>query len=251
MPDAVDCAADARLLSSLFGRYGPQPPWRIVREDPAVRFYLPSVTQSAGQAGLYSYFSFAGDFEVSAGFEVLNIQPPKDGYGATCGICVEGQGTAGSVSLSRGETPGKKGGYVVSRGQPDGGQTKYDTNYFPSSAKVGRLMLRRENDEVICLTADLPTGELQELCRVPFSPASIRQVRFFADNGGSHTAVDVRLSQLQVRAREIAGGVPKYEPPRSWGWWWWAGGGCAIAAGAVVLALRFRTGHWLWSGGAE
>jgi hypothetical protein len=113
------------------------------------------------------------------------------------------------------------------------------------------MMLRRENADVVCLAADGPQGELQELSRVPFGPATIRQVRFFADNGGSHTTVDVRLTHLLIRAHEIAGGLPKYEPPQPWGWWWWAGGGCLAVVAAVLLTLRFRTGRWPWSGGGE
>jgi hypothetical protein len=246
----LDCGADSRLLDSHFGRYPSQSPWRIVREGSAIRFYLPALVQSVGQAGLYSYFSVAGDFEFSAGYELINIQTPKTGYGVTCGIVVDSKGPAGTISLGRGETIGQGPAYVVSRGQPDPdavGRTKYDGSNYPAKAKTGRLILRRENKDVICLAADGPQEEPRELCRLPFTADTIRQVRLFADPGDSHTTVDARLTQAQVRAVEIAGGLPKYEPPRQWGWWWWAGGGCAIALAGTVLGLRYRMGRWLWT----
>jgi hypothetical protein len=250
LPDAVDCAADARLLNSHFSRYGSTQ--RIGPDGAGVRIYLPAIAQSIGQTGLYSYFSLAGDFEVSVNYELLNISPPKGGYGATCGITVDTQGPGGSIGITRGETVGKPSGYVVTRGQPEsGGETKYESTYHPSAAKAGRMVLRREKADVVCLAADTPQGELKELCRVPFSPATVRQVRMFADNGGSHTTVDVRLTNLEVRAREIAGGLPKYQPPRPWGWWWWAGGGLIALAAAALVTIWFRSGRWPWSGGGE
>lgn len=252
LKDAVDCAADGRLLDSLFARYPPTLGPHIVHEIAGIRIYLPAATQTYPQAGLYSYFSVAGDFEVSANFELLNVPPPKDGYGATCGIAVDTKGPGGMVALARGELPGKGGQYVVTRGQPGNtGETKYDSTFYPSTAKTGRMLLRREKADVICLAADSPTGELRELCRVTFSPATVRQVRIFADPGGAHSTVDARMTQIQVRAVEIAGGATKYEPPRPWGWWWWAGGGGIIAAVCGIIGLRFRSGHWFWAGADE
>jgi hypothetical protein len=76
-------------------------------------------------------------------------------------------------------------------------------------------------------------------------------VRIVADLGGSHTSLDARINQIQIRAVEIAGGLPKYEPPRPWSWWWWAGlGGIGVIAAGLV-GFRFRSGHWPFTGGDE
>jgi hypothetical protein len=63
----------------------------------------------------------------------------------------------------------------------------------------------------------------------------VRALRLFADAGGSPTAVDVRVRRLEVRAEEIAGGVPQLEGASSVVWWPWVV--CAAVGG---LAL------WLW-----
>ncbi len=76
-----------------------------------------------------------------------------------------------------------------------------------------------------------PAGRAAGVNAVAFHAGTISKVRLFADPGDSHGSVDVRFTQLQVRAVEIAGGEPKYQPPQPWGWWWWTGlGGLGVVA---------------------
>jgi hypothetical protein len=247
---AVDCVADARQLDSLFARYPSPTTQRILREGTGVRFVLPAVTQTIPQTGLYSYFSVAGDFEIGANYELLSMSKPIGGYGVSCGLAIDAEGT-GMVSIARGESVGKSSGYVVTRGKLEDGETKYDSTFYPSTAKAGRLVLRREKADVICLAADTPKGEPQELVRLPFTAGTVHKVRIYADLGGSHTSMDVRMNDLQIRAVEIAGGQPKYEPPRPWSWWWWAGlGGVGVLAVGLV-GFRFRAGRWPFTGGDD
>lgn len=242
----VDGGANVRLLDSHFARYGYQPARTIVRETHGVRIRLPSGATGIGQTGLYSYFAVAGDFEVSAAYDLLDLPPPRGGYGVSCGIAVDTQGPGGMIALTRGQALKQQPGYTVTRGLPGDVGTKYETTHHPSTAKTGRLVLRREKAEVICLGADGPTAGPKELARLPFVNATVRQVRVFADPGGSDTAVDVRLTQVKVRAEEIAGGVPKLEPSTGFNWWL-AGGGCLAATVAVVAIRRKRRGQWPWS----
>jgi hypothetical protein len=247
MGDAIDTVANGKLLDvPYFTRYGYQPARTIVHDNQGIRFYLPASQQSIEQTGMYSSFSVAGDFEISATYDVTNISPPVGGYGASVGIVADTDGPDGMIALARGIQAGKGPGYVVTRGTTDGGEKKYEGSHYPATAKTGRLVLRREKKDVVCLVADTPQGELNELCRLPFAQDSIK-VRLVADNGGSHTTLDARLNDIRIRAVEIAGGLPKYEPPRPWGWWWWAGLGVAGFAATGLVTLRFRSGRWLWS----
>ena len=247
---AVDCAADARKLDSLFGRYPAQWAQWISKDGNGVRFYLPAATRTIPQTGLYSYFSVAGDLEMAANYEILSMPKPEGGYGVTCGIVLDAA-DGGSVALARGENAGKGSCYVATLGKMVDNEPKYESTYYPSTAKSGRLVLRRENKEVICLAADSPQGEPQELVRLPFGPGTVQKVRIIADLGGSHTSLDARINQIQIRAVEIAGGIPKHEPPREWSWWWWAGLGSMGVVAVGLGAFRFRAGRWPFTGGDD
>lgn len=244
---AIDCGADVRLFDSHFGRHGYQPTRNIARDEKGIRIYLPALNQGVPQTGLYSFFSVAGDFEVSTAYEIVDMAPPASGYGKSCGIAVETPGPQDVVSVTRGCMVGKGNGYVVTRGHRADGPMTYESTHYPTAAKTGRLFLRRENADVICLAEDGPQGERRELMRLPFTPATISKVRLFADTGDSHGSVDVRFTQLQVRAVEIAGGEVKYQPPQPWGWRWWTGLGGLGVVTLGLATLRVRKGRWPWS----
>jgi hypothetical protein len=155
------------------------------------------------------------------------------------------------ISVARGIQVGKGAGYIATRGHRADGPMNYESTHHPTAAKAGRLVLRREKADVICLAADSPQGELKELARLPFTAATVTKVRLFADTGDSHTSVNARFTQFAVQAVEIAGGAAKYEPPKPWGWWWWAGLSGIGVAGVGLVTHRYRRGRWLWSRGED
>jgi len=245
MNSLLDCSADPRLFNTHFARYGYLQFRSIVVERSGVRIWLPSATPNIGQTGLYSFFALAGDFEYSVAYELLDVAQPQGGYGATCGIAIESEIEGHSVAIARGISPGNGSCYTVTRGQPGEEGVKYDGKFCPSTAKTGRLVLQRANDETVCLAAD-GMQEPRELCRIPFNNRTVRKVRIFADAGGSKTAVDGRFTQIRLRADEIAGGVPKLQPPKDWKWWW-IGGGCGLATVSLVALRQRRLRRWPWS----
>jgi hypothetical protein len=64
---------------------------------------------------------------------------------------------------------------------------------------------------------------------------AIRAVRFFADPGGSPTAIDARLRDIEMRAEEITGDIPKSEEATSSGWLWFA-----VAGAGALLFLAWQ-----------
>ncbi|HKI37076.1 MAG TPA: hypothetical protein VKA46_34805 [Gemmataceae bacterium] len=238
-PAELDCAANARLFDSHFGRYGYLPQRSIIREARGLRFWLPAQTKGVSQTGLYSYFVLAGDFEVSATYELLALPPPQGGYGVFLGIGAETEGPGGNVSLVRGHWPEQGSNYALICGRASaGGPLQYETTFFPTSSRSGRLLLRREKAEAVGLVADGPGEPPRELCRVPFTGGTVRSVRLFADPGGSPTALDARLSGVVVRAEEITGGVPKREARGRGGWWLLGAAALAVVAALSLLVAR-------------
>jgi hypothetical protein len=249
----LDCTANPRLLETHFGRYGYSTAKTITREPQGVlHFRLPAHTEGVGQTGIYSYVKIDGDFEVSASYDWIDVTMPKIGYGASCGIAIDSGDRGVMVSLARSHfaEPDKGPGYGVTVGKSLGTKVDYDTKYYYSKAKRGRLVLRREKGEVICLTADGSKDPLEERQRVPLTQA-VGQVRFFADAGGSPTLVDARLGQMRVQADEITGGFAKSEQP--WTMPWWAIVAMSLFGVTVVLVLvRQRLlRQWPWSAGGQ
>jgi hypothetical protein len=233
----LDFAGDFRLFDTHFARYGPGAAKSLGRESLGARFRLPAAAKK-DQVGWYSYFALAGDFEVAADYSWISVSSPTAGYGVTCGVAVDSQVTGESVSLARGHLMGKGGGYVVTVGRPGEGGTKYETTHYPTQTKNGRLAMRREQAELVCLAADGPKEPLRELTRVAFTEGTVRPVRLFADRGGSPTALDAWLGRLHVKAAEIAGGAPRTEAGDGIGWWPAAAAVPVVAAAGLLLARR-------------
>lgn len=235
MPAALDLAARPRLLDTHFARYGPAALRTVGKCPGGVRLNLPADPKRNAQTGLYSYFAAAGDFDLVATFELLNLPAPQGGYGASVGLAADAEAAAdGGVVVQRGHHPDHGASYWVTRVRAGASGPEYDTTFHPAKAKFGRLSLRREKAEVVCLVADGPSEHLKELARLPFTVGTVRPLRVFADAGGSPTPVDVRVTAMSVRADELAGGIP--EIGRA-GDWWPAG----VAASVAVLA-----GAWWW-----
>ncbi len=106
-----------------------------------------------------------------------------------------------------------------------------DIKNEPSTAKKGKLVLRREKNELICLAADRPDADEEALVvihRFPFTAATIKKVRVFADSGESPQALDARLADIKIQADKIPGARSKIERPNKWDWW-------VVPSGLLVL----------------
>jgi hypothetical protein len=217
MKALLDCAANDRLFDTHFTRFGPLASKGVLRDGKGIHFKLPRSKES-GHTGLYSYVVLAGDFEISARFHWAGVPVPKTGYGASAGIVVDTSGAGGSLSLARANFPKVGGGFAVTRGIPGAKETRYESFHEPTRATSGRLVIRRERSEIICSVAE-GDQELRELRREPFTDATIRQVRIYADPGGGDGELDARIYDVRLVAEEITGNVPERDKSRGYGWW--------------------------------
>ncbi|HTU91097.1 MAG TPA: hypothetical protein VMF69_13550 [Gemmataceae bacterium] len=238
MGDELLVNASARnLLRTRFATYGYWPRQAVFLEAAGFRLRLPDGVAGVTQTGLYSLFALSGDCEATLTYELLDVAPPQGGYGSGVGLAFDlGEGD-GRGTIQRVYRKDQGSGYVLQTvpGESKGNMREVD-RFVPTVSRRGRIGLRRIKKELIFLHADAPADPLQEVDRLSFTDRTIRTVRVFADPGGSPTAVDVRVSQIEIRAEEIAAGVPQREQ-RGWGWsWLWA----VVPVVSGVLVFWFR-----------
>ncbi len=156
------------------------------------------------------------------------------------GISLDAEWVAdGSLTLYRGIHPKEGSAYWITRAQPGENGVAYETSFYPSSAKSGKLGFRREKDVIVCLAADSVRLEPRELARIPFVTGAIRPIRLFADTGGSPTTLDARLINFLLRGQEITGGIPEIGNS-NFAVLGWTLAGLAGALGLTGLLWRLR-----------
>jgi hypothetical protein len=212
--------SNPQVLQIRFSNYGYRARPAVFPEQDGVRFWLPAGVAGVPQTGLYSYFALAGDCEVTLTYELLNLPRPRSGYGSGVGLAFDGGDGVGRGSIQRVVRTSGESGYVLQSSVAGSlGKPSEEERFVPATAKRGQIGLRRIKKELIFLVSDSPTGPPEEVDRLPFTDQTIRVVRVFADPGGSPTAVDVRVRQMEVRAEEITGGIPERDQQTS-RWWW-------------------------------
>ncbi|HEV3448927.1 MAG TPA: hypothetical protein VG099_30100, partial [Gemmataceae bacterium] len=206
MKDELKLAsANLRQLGTKFGTYGYNPLRSIFWESGGgFRFWLPADVAGIPQTGVYSLFTLAGECEVTSNYELLALTPPRGGYGSGVGLAFDIGDDEGRGSIERLIKTPEGSGYALQVAfAVSGGKVQEEFRFVKTDAKRGRIGLRRNKKELIFLAADAPAGALQEIERLPFIDTAIRAVRFFADAGGSPTAIDARLRDIEMRAEEI------------------------------------------------
>jgi hypothetical protein len=236
----------ARALRTRFATYGYRPDQACSLEEGGLRLWLPEAVAGTAQTGYYSHFALAGDCEVSCTYELLHLQPAKNGYGSGVGLAFDVEDGVSRGVLQRMVKPSEGNVYLFQTILAEKkGKTEDQEQVVATRATSGRIGLRRVNQELIFLVSDDPAGPLQEVERLPFTDQTIRAVRFFADPGGAPTAVDVRVREIVVRAEVITDGVPHLEKMGPT-WWPWV---VFPLAGLVSLGLwrvyRNRAGRVL------
>jgi hypothetical protein len=231
-------AANPTVLRSMFGSYGYLPKRSISMAVGGVRFKLPAGVNKVPQTGVYSLFTLAGDCEVTCKYELIDVPGPKTGYGCGLGIGLDLGEDDGRGTIQRMIRPKDEQVFILQTNLY-GAHDKHEEleKSAPAKGKRGWIGLRRVKKELIFLAADDWAGSPTEIERLPFGDRAIQAVRFYADSGGSPTALDVRFLEITIRADEITGAVPKSEQSGS-RWWLW-----------VLLGVSVGGFGWLrWRG---
>jgi len=248
-PDAP-AALDDRFTQDFGEQFAPQafeliggkPPHRFWKREPeGLRLTLDRGSE-LNYCAVRPRIVLKGDFEITAGFTILHLPKPTEGFGAGPVVAIEDeQGERASIQrLHR-----RREGHVVSAYR---GRLKEDGTYDHSphiqpvgmgGATSGWLRLRREGTKARYEVGDADGRQFTPIREEEFPAGDVAKLRLAVQTGGSPTRTDVVWTHLDVRAEEL---TRLYEPPKRSGIW----RGLLVGLLALLLAGVVGLAGWAW-----
>jgi Protein of unknown function (DUF1583) C domain len=160
-------------------------------------------------SGMISTFGLKGDFDVSVRFELLN-EPKQEDAGASGGTRLNlalVKDTPASDVSNINRTMSVKSGRIFYAWStptinPNSGKKSQLNQTSTTEAMSGRLRLVRSGADWYYGAAEAD-GEFKFFAKYPFGAEDIRQVRLIVATGGDQAAVEVRFSDLHIKADSI------------------------------------------------
>jgi len=198
---------------SLFGAAADE----VVKVEPAgLRITLPTNGRQTYGWGVVGNFGLSGDFEVTAGYELLTVDRPVRGSGAGVALNLQPDEQRSKwAKIGRFVRPDGKACYAAECWTKKKSPKHYHQRFVPTDARGGKLRLERKESLLRFLAADAPGDAFQEILRVDFGPEDMSMVRFIANNNSSPTAVDARLLNLKVRSGNLIE-APALDMSKAW-----------------------------------
>jgi serine/threonine protein kinase len=170
-------------------------------EKEGLRLTVPRSRKKNG-VSVFLPLNLEGDFEITAGYELLPCDPPQGGHGV--GFHLEYTTTLkrkAHVSVDR-LTRINEGDVVwCARQEADeDGQDHYDQHHEETTARAGQLRLTRSGDTVSYWAAEDPKGEFHKLFEHSVDRENVNAVKLMAYQGWECNPVDLRIRDLRVRS---------------------------------------------------
>lgn len=237
----LDFRAEGRQFHQLFRRIGTRPGHYLIAERNGIRFQIPAIKEGV-RVEYISSFTLTGNFTTQADFEILQLIKPDKGSGASFGISLDAQGTGKIALVQATDTTGGKSFHATRALSAEKLKVgvDYETRSAPTTSPRGRLAVRRENMDVVCLIAADVKAVPSELARWEFTDKPVH-VTFCADTGGASSPLTVRLTNIRITADEVIGGLTQTELDDTTSfWWWWIPLAGASFATAWFIRVRRR-----------
>jgi hypothetical protein len=208
-----------------------------------LRIAIPPRTDCSG-VGAFTLFGVHGDFEVTASFEILRADRPREGDGVGPELylrAVDGWDHYASMArMLRAEHAEPQ--LRVAWGEKGDGRPRSPGARDRTDLKAGRFRIARAGSTIHYLVAAKGSDAFREVAENEFGTGDLNTVRLMALVNGSEAALDVLWADLTIRAESLPGftdGRPP-EPQRASWWLLLAGlsGVTALGIGAWWIATR-------------
>jgi Protein of unknown function (DUF1583) len=166
-------------------------------------------------AGVSTDIGVTGDFEITVAFEVLDEPAPEGGPDKqtrfTVDIVLDKAGL-NAASLSR-TVYGKGVEYVTWSGLQAEASAKPQTkmHYLPAKGKSGSLRLVRTRSSLSYYASQEAGEDFTLLQQYPFGTEDLKTVRLVCTTGAANAALDVRVTDLRIRAEALSNLPPAPE----------------------------------------
>jgi hypothetical protein len=189
-----------------FTRIGPDAERRVKFEADGLRITLPTGQEGvAPNTGAAISLAIRGDFEITVDFEILHAPEPAD--------TVEQTRFTLFVPLARSPKDRATFSWRVWSGGSDyfawmvlannkGDKTRR-MHEEPARARSGRMRLSREGEMLSYFAADGPGADFRLVNAAPFPADDVRGIQLVSSTGGPKASLDVRVTDLRVRATEL------------------------------------------------
>jgi Protein of unknown function (DUF1583) len=227
---------------------------RLVRFEPeGARINLPgNAANDQPPVGLATDFTVRGDFEITVAYEILHEPAPEQtsGFGTRLTLITGVEApTQSQVKFARAVR--SKGGSQVlafsARWDATTGMHEKRMKDYPTAARSGRLRLVRSGPLLSFHAADSADGPFTLLREYGFGTADLQGVRILGSTDRPEAALDVRLTDLRIRAGSFPNApmaaAPDVAAPvtevrqRAW---------LRIAAAVFVLIVGMALAGWLY-----
>jgi hypothetical protein len=185
----------------------------IKLEEGGLRITVPANRGKWIHVGLELAAPLKGNFEIKAGYELIQADQPTSGYGVGFELCVHlDTPVQDQLGVLRVKRVGDGDVYLVNRGfRGENGKNQYKKQSFPTTAQSGRLLLTRRGKDATAWAADGAAGPFQELSQQELGTGDVKMIWLAAYTGLSPHGVDVRLVDLTVRS-ELSSEDPVFVP---------------------------------------
>jgi LPXTG-motif cell wall-anchored protein len=230
-----------RPWKKLFRPVGPNPTQFMTPDPSGLVLHLPAKTELSQPVGLTARFGVHGDFEITLGFVVDELETPTKGRGAGVSVWINASNpTSDAATLSWVMRPDGSRVFTSHRASTSASSQREHSGGPPLStdAASGRLRLTRKDQTLSYLVAPADSKDFREIHRTSFGPEHVRSIRFAVDNGGSPTLFDARFLWIDVKSQD-ADEVAAEEPASS-SMWPMVFGAMLLAGGGGFLVFRSR-----------
>ncbi|HEX3315516.1 MAG TPA: hypothetical protein VHR72_11525 [Gemmataceae bacterium] len=210
VPAAPPFVKISDLYQSFRDSWRPAGPWAAVGSDVGAvsqpdprgfRITLPAKRRQTDSVGLTIPARIRGDFEITAGYEILQSSRPTEGHGVGFEVFLttdtptnEALGFTRAARVMEGEI------YLTSRITTQDGKRQYHHGFEPTSAKAGYLRIRRTGIEAILSASEDSTGTFREVGRFDLGPEDVNRVRLSAYPGHAQNTLDLLIKDFRLRS---------------------------------------------------